>query len=291
MRFKVALLAFTLAFAATTGLAQQAKSTGQPDINEIIRRFAEAESQNKIARNNYTFTQDFDMLTLGEAGSITGRFHRISDIVYDDRGNRIEKITFFPAPTLTELSISTEDMQDLAGVQPFALTTEDLPKYQVDYRGKEKLDELNTYIFDVKPKEIRKGERYLQGRIWVDDQDLQIVKVAGQAVPEVNNQKFPHFESYRENIDGRYWLPTYIYADDVLDFKKGPSVHMRMTVRFTNYKKFSGRIRMTDEGEAIPEEEAKPADKNKPPAAPVKPPEPQQQSKPVAKPPQKPPAL
>jgi hypothetical protein len=115
--------------------------------------------------------------------------------------------------------------------------------------------------------------------------------VAGQAVPEVNNQKFPHFESYRENIDGRYWLPTYIYADDVLDFKKGPSVHMRMTVRFTNYKKFSGRIRMTDEGEAIPEEEAKPADKNKPPAAPVKPPEPQQQSKPVAKPPQKPPAL
>jgi hypothetical protein len=290
MRFKVVLLTLTLAFAGTTAIARQASPTGQPDVNEIIRRFAAAESQNKIARNNYTFTQDFDLLTLGEAGSITGRFHRVSDIVYDDRGNRIERITFFPAPTLTELSISAEDMQDLAGVQPFALTTEDLPKYQVDYHGKEKVDELNTYIFDVKPKEIRKGERYFQGRIWVDDQDLQIVKVAGQAVPEVNNQKFPHFESYRENIDGRYWLPTYIYADDVLDFKKGPSVHMRMTVRFTNYKKFSGSIRMADEGEAIPDEDAKPADKNKTTPAPVKPPE-SQQPKPEAKRPQKPPVF
>lgn len=249
-----------------------------PSIADVIRRFAEAETQNRVARNNYAFTQDFDLITLGEAGSVTGRFHRVSDIVLDDRGNRVEKITFFPPSTLTELQITSEDMQDLAGVQPFALSTEDLSKYQIDYIGKEKLDELNTYTFDVKPKMIAKGERYLEGRIWVDDQDLQIVKVRGQAVPEVANQKFPHFESYRENIDGRYWFPTYVYSDDVLDFKKGPSVHLRMVVRYTNYKKFSARIRLSDEGQPANDEDSKGAEKKK--TKPPDPPNPELKRKP-----------
>jgi len=292
MRFKMfcSITAFLVACSAAVGYSTSDWQKAQPlAIEEVIRRFAEAEAQNKAARNNYTFTQDFDVLTIGEAGSVTGRFHRISDIVFDDRGNRFEKITFFPPSTLTTLNISNEDMQDLASVQPFALATEDLVKYQVDYVAKEKVDELNTYVFDVKPKAMVKGERYLQGRIWVDDQDLQIVKVTGQAVPEVGEQKFPHFESYRENIDGRFWFPTYIYIDDVLDFKKNGSVHMRAVVRFTNYKKFSGRIRLADEGQAASEEEIKAAEKSKAPSSTsVKPPD-QTQSKPeLKKPPKRP---
>ena len=273
MRSRILYLSLAAIIACSSVTAHQTSSSQKapPSIPEVIRRFAEAESQNRIARNNYTFTQDFNLITLGEAGSVTGRFHRVSDIVLDDRGNRIERITFFPPSTLESLQITNEDMQDLAGVQPFALATEDIPKYQIDYVGKEKIDELNTYIFDVKPKTMVKGERYLEGRVWVDDQDLQIVKVKGQAVPEIDNQKFPHFESYRENIDGRFWFPTYIYADDVLDFKKGPSVHLRMTVRFTNYKKFSTRIRVADEGEAASEDDVKAAEKNK--TTPAKPPE------------------
>lgn len=285
MRSKIACLIITLIVVYSSAFSYQTRSSQNappPPIEEVIKRFAEAESQNRNARNNYTFTQEFDLITLGEAGSGTGRFHRVSDIVFDDRGNRIEKITFFPPSTLVSLQITAEDMQDLAGVQPFALTAEDLPKYQIDYVGKEKIDELNTYLFDVKPKAMHKGERYLQGRIWVDDQDLQIVKVRGQAVPEVGDQKFPHFESYRENIDSRYWFPTYVYADDVLDFKKGPSVHLRMTVRYTNYKKFGGRIRIGDEGEAASEDEVKGADKNK------KPPEPDQPKPELKRPPKKP---
>lgn len=282
MKFKVACLSLTLAIGCSIAYAQQTSSSPKvdPSIQEVIRRFAAAETQNKIARNNYTFTQDFDLKTIGEAGSITGRFKRVSDIVFDDRSNRIEKITFFPPSTLTELQITNEDMQDLAGVQPFALATEDLPKYQIDYFGKEKVDELNTYVFDVKPKAFIKGERYLQGRIWVDDEDLQIVKVKGKAVPEVDKQKFPNFESYRENIDGRFWFPTYIHIDDVLEFKQ--PVHVRAVVRFTNYRKFGGRIRIADEGEAASEEDVKAAEKNKtgtkPPDAP----------KPDAKKPKKP---
>jgi hypothetical protein len=284
MKLKTAYLTLILIIASSSASAFQTRTTTKPEpgIAEVIRRFAEAETQNKIARNNYTFTQDFDVKTIGEAGSITGRFHRVSDIVFDDRGIRFEKITFFPPSTLTELTLTTEDMQDLASVQPFALASEDLAKYQIDYVGKEKVDELNTYMFDVKPKSMVKGERYLQGRIWVDDEDLQIVKVKGQAVPEVGEQKFPHFESYRENIDGRFWFPTYVAIDDVLDFKKGGSVHLRAVVRFTNYRKFGGRIRVADDGEAATEDEVKSTEKK--PG--TKPPDPE--SKPEAKKPKKP---
>src|SRR5215471_12210728 len=130
------------------------QKAGQPSVDEIIQRFAAAESENRKARNNYTFTQDFDLKTIGPADVITGDFHRVSDIVFDDLGNRVERITFFPPSTLVELQVTQEDMQDLAGVQPFALTTEELPKYDVSYFGKQHVDELDTYVFDVKPKRI-----------------------------------------------------------------------------------------------------------------------------------------
>lgn len=273
MRVKITTLLLLLPFVLSTsllGYGQSPQPVKDLPIDEVIKRFAAAESENKIARLNYTFTQDFDVMTIGGAGSITGRYHRVSDIVLDDRGNRIEKITYFPPSSLTELVITKEDLQDLAGTQPFGLTSEDLHKYSVTFLRKEKLDELNTYVFDVKPKQIVKNERYLEGRIWVDDVDLQIVKVAGKSVPEVGDQRFPRFESYRENIDEKYWFPTYIYVDDVLDFRKGPSVHLRMTVKFKNYKKFSTGIRVADDpGEAANEDDAKPAPGKKPDAAPA----------------------
>jgi hypothetical protein len=263
MRFKAVTLILTLATFVVSATAQT--KAPQLPVEEVIKRFAQAESENKIARTQYAFTQDVDIMTIGQADSITGRYRRTSEIILDDRGNRIEKITFFPVSTLTEVSISQEDLQDLAGVQPFALTAEDLPKYTINFIGKEKADELNTYVFEVKPKQFVKGERYFQGRIWVDDEDLQIVKAAGQAVPEVGEQKFPRFETYRENIDGRYWFPTYVYADDVLDFKKGPSVHLRMVVRYTNYKKFGGTVRIGEGGSEADEEDLKGAEKEKKP--------------------------
>jgi hypothetical protein len=243
-------------------------------IEQVIQRFAAAESENKIARNNYTFKQDFRVSTIGLAGNETGVYHRVSDIVFDDRGERVEKITYFPASTLQDLQLTNEDLQDLASVQPFALTREDLPKYQVDYIGKEKIDELNTYMFAVKPKKIVQGQRYFEGKIWVDDQDLQVVKAAGQAVPKVENQAFPHFEAYRENIDGRYWFPTYVYADDMLDFKQAPSIHMRMVLRFTNYRKFSTDIKIS--GGSAADDEPKDSSgtgAKKPEAKPTPPPE------------------
>jgi len=265
-----AFAAAALAAVAAGVVSAQTQTSGTASsipVDQIIHRFAQAESNNRDARKFYTFTQDYLVQTVGMGGNISGVFHRTSDIVLDDRGNRFEKITYFPASTLDGLQITNEDLQDLAGVQPFALTLEDLPKYQIDYVGKEKIDELSCYVFNVKPKKMVSGQRYFQGKIWVDDQDLQVVKAAGQAVPQVEKQAFPHFETYRENIDGKYWFPTYTYADDMLDFKNAPSVHMKMVIRFTNYRKFSTDIKIAG-GEAADDKDTSGGDAKKPKSPP-----------------------
>src|SRR5256885_646303 len=161
-----------------------------------------------------------------------------------------------PPPALQRISLSQQDMDDLEHVQPFVLTTDELPKYDVKYVGREQLDEISTYVFDVGPKKIEKNQRYFQGRIWVDDKDLEIVKSDGKAVPDIvkkgNENFFPRFETFRENIEGHYWFPTYTRADDELRFSTG-SVHIRMTVRYANYKRFGATIKIGTPVEVKPD--------------------------------------
>jgi hypothetical protein len=131
---------------------------------------------------------------------------------------------------------------DLRSVQPFVLTTNEIPDYDINYLGKEKVDEIGCYAFAVKPKKMIKGKRYFEGQIWVDDQDLQIVKTYGKGVGLVNKEtnQFPKFETYREQIDKKYWFPTYTRADDTLHFKT-MNQRIRMTVKYQDYKKYEGR--------------------------------------------------
>jgi hypothetical protein len=247
----VALFALALVAPAQTSVTPPMSPAQQRRVelpsDEIIRRFAAAESTLRQARNNYTFTQDVLVQQFAGPTSniVTGFFRRVSEIIFDDQSRRIEKITFFPQSTLSQFSVTPEDLQDLGVIQPFALTTEDLPKYNVIPKGKERVDEIDTYVFDVVPKDTagmaKRGERYLIGRVWVEDRDYMIVKVSGQAGPESKDHQYPKFETYRENIDGKYWFPTYTYADDILEFEKN-DVHMRMIVKYADYKKFGGTI-------------------------------------------------
>src|SRR6266498_2646399 len=218
-----------------------------PNVAAIINSFAAKETEFRQALNNYSFKRDALVQTVGIGGQITGEYHRISQFVFDDKGTRYEKITYFPPATLTEISVTQEDIEDLGGVQPFALEASKIDQYNFRYIGPERLDELNTYVFEVSPKVLPKkvSERFFQGRIWVDDQDLQIVKVRGKGVPE-GNQRFPVFETYRQQVDGHYWFPTYTYADDELIFPKGNSVHVRMLVRYTDYKRFQSKVKIVD---------------------------------------------
>ncbi|HEX8922232.1 MAG TPA: hypothetical protein VF766_12205 [Pyrinomonadaceae bacterium] len=217
------------------------------DVDRIIRAFTTKETEFRQALANYAFKRDATIQTIGVGGQVSGEYHRVSQFSLDDRGELYEKITFFPQPTLTEISFTQEDLEDLGGVQPFALVASKLNQYNFHYLGKERIDEIDTYVFDVQPKVVPKrvSERFFQGRVWVDDQDLQIVKVRGKGVPE-GDQRFPTFETYRQQIDGRYWFPTYTYADDQLIFKDGQVVHVRMIVRYTDYKRFGSEVKIIE---------------------------------------------
>jgi hypothetical protein len=209
-------------------------------VGEIIRRFAQHESDFKVARGNDTYSQE---VLVEDLSPNRGEYRLNSDIVFTPQGKRYQQDTFAPVSSLVDFDLSSEDKKDLEDVQPFVLTTEDLPKYDVQYAGREKIDELSTYVFHVAPKRIDKGQRYFQGTIWVDDHDLAVVKSDGKAVPDLKENLFPRFVTYRENIEGNFWFPTYTHADDILHFKTG-DVRMAMTVRYKNYKRYGATVKV-----------------------------------------------
>lgn len=224
-------------------------NTAQPaDITpqQIIQKFAAKEAIFKEARDHYTYTEEILVQTL-DGGTVDGEFRQKMDILYDDQGNRIEQVTYAPEPTLTRITLSPQDWSDFRHRLPFVLTTEDLPQYDISYVGQQHVDELDTYVFDVAPRKIDKSKRYFQGRIWVDNRDLQIVKTCGRNVPDIhkkgNENLTPKFVTYRQQIDGEYWFPTYTMADDVLNFSNGP-VHVREVLKYTNYKRFGVKTRI-----------------------------------------------
>lgn len=223
--------------------------TAQPNgitPQEIIQKFAAKEAVFKEARNHYTYTQEIVVQTL-DGNTVDGEFRQKEDILYDDKGNRIEQVTYAPQNTLQRIMMTKEDFDDFRNRLPFVMTTEDLPEYDVLYAGQQHVDELDTYVFDLAPKKIQKDKRYFQGRIWVDNRDFQIVKTCGKNVPDIRKKGSenltPKFVTYREQIDGEYWFPTYTKADDDLNFSAGP-VHVREIVKYTNYKRFGVKSRI-----------------------------------------------
>lgn len=217
---------------------------------QIIEKFAAREATFKAARDNYTYTQQVIVQEL-DGHTVDGEFKETSDILYDDKGRRVERVTYAPMPSLKRISLSPADIDDFRNRLPFVLTTRDLPEYSILYAGQQQVDEIDTYIFDVAAKKIEKGKRYFQGRIWVDNRDFQIVKTCGKTVPD-NRKKgsedlSPAFVTYREQVDGDYWFPTYTLADDVLHFAGG-DVHIREILKYTGYKRFGVKSRIIYEG-------------------------------------------
>jgi hypothetical protein len=219
-------------------------------VDQIIQKFAEKEEEFRKARENYVYRQTVRIEVLELDGRRTGeeRFE-VSDILFDNKGRRVEKVIKSPPSTLQRIILTPEDLHDIQNIYPFVLTTTNLPKYNLTYLGKEKIDEIDTYVFDVSPKRVEKDERYFEGKIWVDDRDLQIVKTYGKTIYEITKKnrdaRFPRFETYRENIDGKYWFPTYTRADDVLDFPEN-KVRVREIVKYENYKRFEAEVKITD---------------------------------------------
>ncbi|HEY9140318.1 MAG TPA: hypothetical protein VIN93_05470 [Bryobacteraceae bacterium] len=234
-------LILTSALAALSVPIWAATAADTVNADEIIRKFAAKEAEFAEARDNYTYRQSLKMEELDPGGNLTGgKWEEVDDIIFTPEGKRIEKVVYAPVISLKNISSTPEDVQDLREVQPFVLTTAALPEYNIDYLGKEKIDEIDCYLFSVKPKKLVPHKRYFEGEVWVDDRDLQIVKTYGKGVGIAKGQEFPKFETYREQIDGKYWFPTYTHADDTLHFKD-MSQRIRMVVKYQDYKRFVGK--------------------------------------------------
>ena len=226
-------------------------------VQELVQKFAGQEAVFKDARNHYTYTQEVTVETV-DGDTVDGTFKETTDVLYDDHGKRIENVTYAPMNTLKRVILTKEDFDDFRNHLPFVLTTEDLPEYNILYVGQQHVDELDTYVFDVAPKKVDKngGPRFFQGRIWVDNRDFQIVKTCGKNVPDTHKKGqenlSPKFVTYREQVDGQYWFPTYTHADDILHFNDGAGdVHIRETLKYTRYKRFGVKTRIIYNGQPI----------------------------------------
>ena len=261
IRIALPLIAAVLAV-APLALSQEGPLVADPPKRitsaEIIQKFAAKEKEFREARDQYTFRQDVRVQTM-DGDTVTGEYREVFDVTYDNQGRHLENVVFAPQNSLTEILMSPEDLQDIRHLLPFVLTSDEIPEYDILYVGQQKEDELHCYVFDIAPKKIEGKKRYFQGRIWVDDADLQVVKTSGKTVPDIrkknNENLFPKFTTWREQVDGRYWFPAYTKAEDTLHFRKAAysDVQIREIISYTDYKRFGSKVRVTYEGRELPE--------------------------------------
>ena len=286
MRFRslslVLLLAAPLAAQQTPATPSNIAGFGPLDsaqptgiaIPQIIQRMGERESAFEHARDRYTFRQTVKMDTINDdTNRPDGEWQEVTDITYDNGGHRVEHVVFAPGNTIERVIITENDLNDIKQRLPFILTTEQLPEYNLTYLGRQKVDDLQTYVFDVAPKQFVKGQRYFQGKIWADQQDLEIVLVNGINVPQDvrrgHEDLSPPFTTYYQQVDGKYWFPTYTRAEGVLHFPAqqgalAQDVHMRATVRYTDYKQYHTSITIHYDGQDLPTDTTKQPDAQPP---------------------------
>jgi len=235
---------------------------------QIIKEFSAKETQFQDALDHYTFRRTARVDEIDDDNKTSGEWYEVDDVIFDPTGRRTERVDFAPPNTLKQIMLSPSDLQDLQHGYPFVLTTADVPAYDVKYVGRQKVDELDCYVFDVSPKTIAKGKRYLDGRIWVDATDLQIVVTNGRMVPDDTrkNSEDLHapFMTWRQQIDGNYWFPVYTKGEGILHFSGGygymaQDVHIRETIKYTDYKRFGSTSKVFYNGQEVTKDGQPPA--------------------------------
>jgi hypothetical protein len=215
---------------------------GPPPIpaQEIIQRFAVNEDVMVKAYKTFTFTQT---ISVQELSGPAGKFTASGEVYTKPDGNQYWRVVQSPQSNLKTTTLTLEDIRTIASLPLFILTSGEIGNYNFLYAGQDKLDELNTYVFQVKPKQLSRSRRFFEGAIWVDDHDFAIVKSYGKLVSEVEADSdsgaklpFTMFETYRENIQEKYWLPTYTSSDDYINTSNGEQFHLHLIIRSTDFK-------------------------------------------------------
>jgi hypothetical protein len=207
-----------------------------------MRRIADRETENEAERNQYLYRQTAVVEDLDHRGSRLGEYREVREVIFSPDGARAERLVEGPSNTLKRLRMTEEDMSDMRNIQPLLITRENLFLYEHKFRGEEEMDGVACWVVEVRPRQILSGQRFFDGLVWVDQADFSIVRLEGQAVPQVFSTKqenlFPHFTTLREKIDGKYWFPVRTYGEDTLPFRTGPQ-RIRLTIRYADYRRFS----------------------------------------------------
>jgi hypothetical protein len=204
---------------------------------EIVKKFAANEDVMKKQYDAYTFSQTIRVEEMTDPG---GKFTATGEVSFKPDGQRYMRVTKPPESDLKITNFSLEDVRTIASLPLFVLTTEEIGNYTFKYAGQDKLDDLNTYVFQVTPKQISRTRRFFQGVVWIDDHDYAIVKSFGKFVSEIpgSGSKLPFsmFETYRENFQNKYWLPTYTRSDDSIPGPSNSELPLRLVIHSTNFR-------------------------------------------------------
>jgi hypothetical protein len=228
--------------------ASQSAANGELTPDQIIQKFSSKEEQFYEAWMQYTYVQSAEIRVLSVDGMPQKeRMTLVYQVVFNDDGSREVKL-IRSSGQLRAVLFTDEDKQAIQNINPFALTKKELPLYNLHYEGKERADELDCYVFAVSPKSTTGGRLYFEGKIWVDDRDLQIVKTEGKPVPQTKDDQFPEFETIRQMIDNKYWFPVWTHADSELKFPDR-KVRIEETITYGEYKRFTSKATITFPGQ------------------------------------------
>lgn len=229
---------------------------------QIIADFVAKETQFADALKNYTWVRTVKVETLNSDNKPSGEYYEQDAIGRARNGKKVVQVLYAPPSTLSNggVYMSESDFQDINHRLPFVLTQDKIGEYNVTYVGRQKVDQVETYVFDVAPKQIVKKHRYFDGRIWVDQKDHQIVVTDGKSVPDdlkrgQEDLSLP-FITFRQQIDGKYWFPVWTHGEGWLHFEGGngylnENVHMNELVTYANYKRFGSSVTLIFHGHKV----------------------------------------
>jgi len=208
---------------------------------EIIKEFAAKEEKFLRARVQYGYRKSIKLTEFGRDGQPSGDFQMTVQMVLDSEGRPYEKMVDQPPSTLRALTLTPENVKMIGHLPAYPLIPGQLSKYELRYVGTEKVDEIDCYIIDAKPKLLERAQALFQGVVWVDKQYLEVVKTYGKWVTDLGDERAPelpftNFETYRENVQGKYWFPNYARSDDYLHFKDTGDIPVRVVIKWSDYK-------------------------------------------------------
>ncbi len=220
---------------------------GDPPAN-LAKLVAHRETETEAERNQYTYRQTVTIEELNDNGAARGQYREVRDIIFSPQHERTERLIGKPQNSLKHLIMTEEDFRDIREIQPLVLTDSQLWNYETKLRGEENVDGVDCWVLQVRPRQILEGQRFFDGMLWVDQKEYNIVRMQGQAVPQIRTMKsenlFPRFTTIRKPIDGTHWFPIYTYADDTLQFRTGPQ-RERLRIAYSDYKRFGAESTFT----------------------------------------------